>query len=125
MWVDRRCFRAVDPLSDGEPELIAIDEESSHEIVHRRRFGKANGATHETLNPGPQSNVFALDCLCVLFSDLMLLGVDIPLIGTPAIGIEARDTKWLQQGLQLQKDPILALSKDISQDLATVMGVVA
>src|SRR5262245_15071289 len=51
----------------------------------------------------------------------MLLGVDIPLVGTPSIGIEARDTKRLQQGLQLQKDPILALSKDISQHLPTVM----
>src|SRR5262245_34093150 len=51
----------------------------------------------------------------------MLLGVDIPLVGTPSIGIEARDTKRLQQGLQVQKDPILALSKDISQHSPTVM----
>jgi hypothetical protein len=57
----------------------------------------------------------------VLFSNLMLLGVDIPLVGTPSIGIETRYTKRLQQGLQLQKDPIFALSTDISHHLPTVM----
>jgi hypothetical protein len=44
-----RCFRAVDAMSDEEPKLIGIGEEANHQIVHRRRFGKANGATYETL----------------------------------------------------------------------------
>ena len=74
--------------------------------MHRRRFRKANGATYETLDPGPQIHVLALHCLRVLFSDLRLLGVDIPLVSPPAIGIETRDPKRLQQGLQLQKDLI-------------------
>jgi hypothetical protein len=36
-------------MSDEEPKLIGIGEEANHQIVHRRRFGKANGATYETL----------------------------------------------------------------------------
>ena len=40
-------------MSDEEPKLIAIDEETDDEIVHGRRFGKAYRATHEPLNPGP------------------------------------------------------------------------
>ena len=40
-------------MLDGYPKLIAIDEETDHQIVHGRRFGKANGATHEPLHPGP------------------------------------------------------------------------
>jgi hypothetical protein len=38
-------------MSDEEPKLIAIDEETDHEIVHGRRFGKTDGATHEPLDP--------------------------------------------------------------------------
>jgi hypothetical protein len=38
----RRCFKGVDPVLEGYPKLIAIDEEAEHQIVHRRRFGKAN-----------------------------------------------------------------------------------
>src|SRR5215510_10084327 len=63
---NRRCFRAVDPLSDRSSKLIAIDEETNHQIMHGRRFGKANRATHETLDPGPQIDVFALDFLRIL-----------------------------------------------------------
>ena len=37
-------------MSDEEPKLIAIDEETDHEIVHGRRFGKTDGATHEPLD---------------------------------------------------------------------------
>ena len=53
-------------MSEESPKLIAIDEEADHQIVHRCRFGKANRATHEPLDPGPQIDVFALDCLRVL-----------------------------------------------------------
>jgi hypothetical protein len=44
-----RCFRSVDSSSDGYPKLIPVDEKPEHQIVHRRGFGKANGATHEPL----------------------------------------------------------------------------
>jgi hypothetical protein len=37
-----RCFKGVDPVLEDYPKLIAIDEETDHQIVHRRRFGKTN-----------------------------------------------------------------------------------
>ena len=53
----------------------------------RCRFGKANRATYEPLDPGPQIDVFALDGLRVLFTDDVLLGDDMPLVRPPAIGV--------------------------------------
>ena len=49
-----RCFRAVDPISETPPKLIAIDEETDHEIVHGRRFGKADRAAYKPLDSGAQ-----------------------------------------------------------------------
>src|SRR5712691_10348807 len=94
-----RCFRAVDPLSNGSSKLIAIDEEANHQIMHGRRFGKANCATHKTLDPGPQIDVFALDFLRMLLANLMLLWIDIPLVGPPPIRVKPSETKRLQQCL--------------------------
>ena len=48
-----RCRKGVDPVLDGYPKLIAIDEEPDDEIVHGRRLGKADRATDEPFNPGP------------------------------------------------------------------------
>ena len=42
----------LDP-SEGSSKLIPIHEEANHQIVHLFRLGKANGATHEPLHPGP------------------------------------------------------------------------
>ena len=86
-------------MLDGYSKLIAIDEEADHQIVHRRRFGKANRATHEPLDPGPQIDVFTLDSLRVLLANVMLRWVDIPLVRPPSIGVKPRDTKRLQQSL--------------------------
>ncbi len=100
-------------MSDEEPKLIAIDEETNDQIVHRRRFGKANRATHETLDPGPHIDVFALDFLRLLLANVMLLRVDMPLVRSPPIRVKAADAKRLQQRLQLQKDRILPSPKNI------------
>jgi hypothetical protein len=59
--------------------------------VHGRRFGKAAGAAHETLNTSPQIDVFALNFLRALFADSMLLGGEMPLVGTPAIRVKLGD----------------------------------
>ena len=29
-----RCSKGVDPMLDGDPKLVAIDEEADHQIVH-------------------------------------------------------------------------------------------
>jgi hypothetical protein len=65
-------------LSDGSSKLIPIDEQPNHQIVHLFRLGKAQRATHEPLNLGPEIDVLALDFLRVLLAYVMLLWVNMP-----------------------------------------------
>ena len=102
-------------MSEESSKLIAIDKEADHQIVHGCRFGKANRATYEPLEPSPQIDVFALDGLRVLFTDDVLLRNDMPLVRPPTIGVKACDTKRLEQFFELQKNRILPPSKDIRQ----------
>jgi hypothetical protein len=69
------------PLSDGSSKFIPIDEQPNHQIVHAFRLGKAQRATNQPLDPGPEIDVLALDFLRVLLAYLMLLGSEMPLIG--------------------------------------------
>ena len=93
-------------MLDGYPKLVAIDEEPDHEIVHRRRLGKADRATDEPFNPRPQIDVFAFDFLGIGLAHLVLRGVNMALVGAPPIRVEAADPKRLQQRFELQKDRI-------------------
>jgi hypothetical protein len=117
----RRCFRAVDFISDEEPKFIAIDEQTDHEIVHAFRLRKANRATDEPFDPGPEIDVLAFDLLRVLFADHVLCRVEMSLVRPPPIRIKPCDPKRLQEGLQLEKHLILPSSKDIRQYAPTVM----
>ena len=89
--------------------------------MHALRLGETNCATHESFDPRPQIEVFALDFLRVLLAHLMLLGVEMPLVGALAIRGKPSDAKRCQQLLQLQEDVVLAPSEHIGQDLARVM----
>ena len=110
-----RCFRSVDFISKAPPKLIAIDEETDHKVVHACRFGKANGAAHEPLDPGPQVDMFALDGLRVLFPDHVLLRGEMPLVGTPLISINwlqvlgTTETPDIDQGVRHQFHPVVTL----------------
>jgi len=75
-------------LSEGLSKLIPIDEQPNHQIVHLFRLRKANGATHEPLHPGPEINVLALDFLRIFLAYLMCLGIDMPLVGSPAVRVK-------------------------------------
>ena len=86
-------------MSDEEPKLIAIDEETNHQIVHGDRFGKANGATYKPFNPGPQIDVFAFDFLRILLPHRVLLWGDMPLVRPPSIGVKPCDTKRFSERL--------------------------
>jgi len=94
-------------------ELVTIDEQADHEIVHGRRVGKANGATHEPLDPCPQIEMFALDFLCGFLANVVLLWVDMLLVSPPPIRIKAADPTRFQQRLPLQKDRILPSPEDV------------
>ena len=73
-------------LSDGSSKFIPIDEQPNHQIVHAFRLGKAQRATNQPRNPGPEIAVFALDFLRVLLASVMLLDIAMPLLGPPAVG---------------------------------------
>jgi len=36
-----RCFKAVDPVSEGKAKFIAIDEQPNYQVVHLFRLRKA------------------------------------------------------------------------------------
>ena len=50
----RKMFHMCWAPSDGSSKLIPIDEQPKHQIVHLFRLGKAQGATHKPLHPGPE-----------------------------------------------------------------------
>ena len=72
-------------MLEGSPKLRAIDEETNHQIVQGSRFGKANRAAYEPLDPGPQIAMFALVGLRILFTNYVLFGGDMPLLRPPSI----------------------------------------
>src|SRR5258706_11635528 len=94
--MDGWCRKGVDHGLDGSPKLVPIDEQPNHEIMHALRLGETNCATHESFDPRPQIEVFALDFLRVLLAHLMLLGVEMPLVGAPAIRVKPSDAKRCQ-----------------------------
>jgi hypothetical protein len=73
--IDGRCRKGVDHSSDEPPKLVLIDEQPYHEIVHALRLGEAQRAADESLDPGPQIDMLALDFLRVLLAHLMLGGI--------------------------------------------------
>src|SRR5215831_15079726 len=57
--IDLKMFHMCWALSDGSSKLIPIDKQPNHQIVHLFRLGKANGATNQPLDPGPEIDVIA------------------------------------------------------------------
>jgi hypothetical protein len=90
-------------VSDGHSKLISIDKETNHQVVHAFRLGKADRPAYQPLDPRAQVDVLALDLLGVCLPNRVLLGLHMPLVGTPAIGEIARDAKRLQQRFAFQK----------------------
>src|SRR5262245_58503114 len=86
-----RCLTGVDTRSQGLSEFVSIDKESNHEIVHALRLGAAQRTTDEPLDPGPEIDVFTLDFLRVLLAYLMLLHIEMPLVGPPAVSVKFCD----------------------------------
>jgi len=80
-------------LSEGSSKLIPIHEEPNHQIVHLFRLGKAQRPTHSPLDTGPEIDVLTLDFLCVLLPHVMLLGLEMPLVDPPAVGVILCDAK--------------------------------
>src|SRR5262249_27820683 len=108
-------------LSEGSSKLIPIHEEPNHQIVHLFCLGKAQRPTHEPLDTGPEIAVLTLDFLGVLLPHVMLLGLEMPLVGPPAVGGILRDAKRFQPRLQPQEDRVLPPSKHLGSHLPGVV----
>ena len=80
-------------MSDGSPKLIAIDEETNHQVVHALCLGKADRPAYQPLDPRAQVNVLALDLLRVFLPHRVLPCLHMPFVGPPAVGEIARDAK--------------------------------
>ena len=71
--------------------------------MHTFRLGEAHRAADEPLGPGPQIDVLALDLLRVLLTHLILLGIEMPLVGPPGVGVKLRDAKQFQHCWSFRK----------------------
>jgi len=65
--------------------------------------------------------MFALDLLRVPLARLVLVGIEMPCICAPIIGVIARDAKRLEQSFELQKHLVLPPATDMRQRLARVV----
>src|SRR5260370_39372474 len=65
--------------------------------------------------------MFALDFLRIALAWALYVGVQMPGVRAPMIGIKAGEAKGLQERFELQKDLVFAATKDIRQDRACVM----
>jgi hypothetical protein len=65
--------------------------------------------------------MFALDLLCVPLARLVLVGIEMPGVRAPSIGVIAPDAKRLEQPFELQKHLILRPATDIRQDFARLV----
>ena len=57
----------------------------------------------------------------VLLAHLMLLGIEMPLVGSPAVSGKTGDAKRGQERFELEKDIILPPPEHICQDLPRVV----
>src|SRR5882724_1853208 len=62
--------------------------------------------------------MLALDFLRVPFARAMYLGVQMPGVCAPMIGVVAGQPEGLEQRFELQKDLVCAATKDVGQDLS-------
>src|SRR6516165_8335599 len=65
--------------------------------------------------------MLALDFLGVTFAWAMHVGVQMPGVGAPVIGVAAGQPKRLEQCFELQKDLVFAATKDVGQDFTGVV----
>src|SRR6184192_3851523 len=69
-------------MSDEEPQCIAGDAQTAHEIVHACRLRTAQGTTYATCDPGAESDGLACNLVRLRFPDNRLLRAHRPLVGT-------------------------------------------
>ncbi len=116
----RRCFRAVDAVSEESPQRRAMDEDPHHHVVPALGLGTAERPAHPRLAPRAPVDVRALARLRVCLPTRVLLGRPMPLVGSPAVDASAREATRLPQGCARQQDWLLPPSAHRGASLARV-----
>ena len=94
------CSQIVDRVKlDWRPKLVAIHNETDHRVMQEHGFGETNWFACQSLDPGPQRQMFAFDLLRVAFADGMGRSRQVPLIDSGSIGIKVHEPTGLQQVL--------------------------
>ena len=89
--------------------------------MHACRLGKTDRPTDSPLDPRAHIAVGTLDLLCIGLPYFVLLGIERPLRGPPAIRAIARAAQRFPQRLACQKDGVLASSAYLGQPRARVV----
>ena len=80
--------------------------------MHLGGLRKTDGLPYQTFDPCTQRGVFAFDLLRILFPNRVLVMIDMAIVGTSPVGVQACDAKWLQECLECQEDVILSCPED-------------
>ena len=65
--------------------------------------------------------MFPFQLLRSPLAHLTLSRIQMPLVGTPAVGVKAANAKRCEQPFEFQKRPVFTATKNIGQDPARVM----
>src|SRR5713101_6718979 len=99
-------------MSEEASKCRAIHEETSHQIVPRRRCGNTPRATPEALEAGAPMAVLAGDPLRRCVAHRGLLGLERALGGAPPSGGQAREAPRAATGLQREHTGLFAPPTD-------------
>src|SRR5262245_5910259 len=108
-------------ILDRQAELEPIDEQAEDEIMHLDRSRKANGFPHQPFDPGAQREMFPLQLLGPPLADHVLVPIQVSVIGSPAISVEAVNAQRCEQRFECQQCLILTPPEDIGHDPARLM----
>jgi hypothetical protein len=99
------------PLLYHPSKGVSVDKQANENIVDLLGFGEADRFTDQAFNARPQGQMLALDVLRVTFARHVLFRIEVTLVGTPMIGVEAFGAKGLEQCFEFQKDLVLRRPK--------------
>jgi hypothetical protein len=71
-----------------------VNKEPDHDIMQQLRFGKADGLSHEPLQPCSECEMFPFNLLCMCIANSMLLRISMTIVHVCTIGIEMANAKW-------------------------------
>ena len=102
------------PILYSYPKFKAVDEQTDDEIVDLRGLRETDGSSGQALEPRAQRQMFALNLLGIMFANFMDLGIQMPPVRSPAIGVKVPYPKRHEQRFQLPKRLIFPPPEHVS-----------